>query len=108
MDSSKSSELENELSVIIVDQQVEDQVDPTHGSPSRSNTPSRHDKQNVEVPKFGMKFDCDDSAYEFYKEYAQRIGFSVRKQFVKRAKTGQLKRRTFCCSKEGERSVDKR
>nr|POF15089.1 hypothetical protein CFP56_51175 [Quercus suber] len=55
MDSSQSSVLENELSVVIVDQQEEAQVEPTHGSPSRSNTPSRHDKQNVEVPKVGMK-----------------------------------------------------
>uniref|UniRef100_A0A2N9J0E1 FAR1 domain-containing protein n=1 Tax=Fagus sylvatica TaxID=28930 RepID=A0A2N9J0E1_FAGSY len=80
----------------------------THGSPSKSSTQSRHGKKIVEVPKIGMKFDCDDSAYEFYKEYAHQIGFSVRKQFVKRAKTGLVKRRTFCCSKEGERVVDKR
>ena len=60
------------------------------------------------VPSIGMKFDCDDTAYEFYKEYAHRIGFSVRKHFVKRARTGQVKRRTFCCSKEGERGFDKR
>ncbi|KAK9992327.1 hypothetical protein SO802_027312 [Lithocarpus litseifolius] len=79
MDSSQNSVLENELSVVIVDQQEEDQVEPIHGSPSRSDTSSRHDKQNVEVPKVGMKFDCDDSTYEFYKEYAQQIGFSVRK-----------------------------
>ena len=107
MDSSQNSVLDNELSVVIVDRQEEDQVEPTHGSPSRSSTPRGHDKQNVEVPKVGMKFDCDDSAYEFYRVYAQRIGFSVRKQFVKQARTGQLKRRAFCCSKEGERSVNK-
>ncbi|KAF3968345.1 hypothetical protein CMV_007751 [Castanea mollissima] len=52
MDSSQSSVLDNELSVVIVDQQEEDQVEPTHGSPSRSNTPSRHDKQNVEPRAF--------------------------------------------------------
>ena len=55
-----------------------------------------------------MKFDCDDSAYEFYKDYAHQIGFSVRKQFIKRGNMGQVIRRTFCCSKEGERGVDKR
>ena len=60
------------------------------------------------VPSIGMKFGCDDTAYEFYKEYAHRISFSVRKHFVKRAKTGQVKRRTFCCSKEGEQVFDKR
>ncbi|XP_075634663.1 protein FAR1-RELATED SEQUENCE 5-like [Castanea sativa] len=55
-----------------------------------------------------MKFDCDDSAYEFYKEYAHRIGFSVRKHSVKRENVGQIIRRTFSCSKEGERVFDKR
>ncbi|KAK9993720.1 hypothetical protein SO802_023423 [Lithocarpus litseifolius] len=55
-----------------------------------------------------MKFGCDDSAYEFYKDYAHQIGFSVRKQFIKRGNMGQAIRRTFCYSKEGERGVDKR
>ncbi|KAM3731039.1 hypothetical protein ACB098_12G132200 [Castanea mollissima] len=48
-----------------------------------------------------MKFDCDDSAYEFYKNLAHQIGFSVRKQFIKRGNMGQVIRRTFWCSKEG-------
>ena len=55
----------------------------------------------------GMKFDCDDSAYEFYKQYAHRMGFSIRKQYVKRGLAGHVKRRTFCCSKEGARAIDK-
>ena len=50
-----------------------------------------------------MKFDCDDSAYEFYKDYAYQIGFSVWKQFVKRGNMGQVIRRIFCFPKEGER-----
>ena len=54
-----------------------------------------------------MKFDCDDSAYEFYKDYAHQIGFSVRKHSVKRGNVGQIIRRTFSCSKEGERVFDK-
>ena len=56
----------------------------------------------------GMKFDCVDSAYEFYKQYAHRVGFSVRKQYVRRGSAGHVKRRTFCCSKQGERAIDKR
>ena len=55
----------------------------------------------------GMKFDCDDSAYEFYKQYTHRMGFSVRKQYVRRGSVGHVKR-TFCCSKEGEQAIDKR
>ena len=66
-----------------------------------------HVHKFTEVPKIGMKFECDDSAYKFYKEYAHQIGFSVKKQFVKRTKLGFVKRRTFCCSKEGTRVADK-
>uniref|UniRef100_A0A2N9GWH9 SWIM-type domain-containing protein n=1 Tax=Fagus sylvatica TaxID=28930 RepID=A0A2N9GWH9_FAGSY len=100
--------VENELNDGIIDQQKEAQLEVPNGSPNKSNIPNRDNKNNVEVPKIGMKFDCDDSAYEFYKEYAHRTGFSVRKQFIKRGKTGQIKRRTFVCSKEGERGADKR
>ena len=66
MDSSQNSVLDNELSVVIVDRQEEDQVEPTHGSP---NTSSRQNKE-IEAPTIDMKCDCDDSAYEFYKQYA--------------------------------------
>ena len=100
--------VENELNDGIIDQQKEAQLELPNESPNKSNIPNRDNKNNVEVPKIGMKFDCDDSAYEFYKEYAHRTGFSVRKQFIKRGKTGQIKRRTFVCSKEGERGADKR
>ena len=56
----------------------------------------------------GMKFDCDDSAYEFYKQYALRMSFSVRKQYVRQGSAGHVKRRIFFCSKEGEQAIDKR
>ncbi|XP_065632940.1 uncharacterized protein LOC112025240 isoform X2 [Quercus suber] len=84
--------------------QEEAQVKPIDGSP---NTPSKHNKE-IKAPIIGMKFDCDDNAYEFYKQYAHRMGFSVRKQYVRRGSAGHIKRRTFCCSKEGERAIDKR
>ena len=142
MDTSQIISLEDELNDCIADQQEEAQIEPTHGSPKNSNTPSKHSKEIVEVPEIvledefigwianqqeetkveltlgspkksntlaiGIKFDCDESTYEFYKEYAHRIGFSVRKHFVKRGNAGQIIRRTFSCSKEGERVVDKR
>ncbi|XP_065636333.1 protein FAR1-RELATED SEQUENCE 5-like [Quercus suber] len=76
---------------------------PIDGSP---NTPSKH--KEIKAPTIGMKFDCDDSAYEFYKQYAHRMGFSVRKQYVRRGSAGDVKRRTFCCSREGERVIDRR
>ena len=40
--------------------QKEAQVVPTHGSPKKSSTA-------IDAPKIGMKFDYDDSAYEFTK-----------------------------------------
>nr|XP_023918547.1 protein FAR1-RELATED SEQUENCE 5-like [Quercus suber] len=89
--------LEDEFIGWIADQQEETKVERTLGSPNKSNTPA-----------IGMKFDCDESAYEFYNEYAHRIGFSVQKHFVKRGNMVQIIRRTFSCSKEGERGVDKR
>jgi hypothetical protein len=73
MDVSQSFGVENELNDGIVDHQKEAQVELPNGSPNKSNTPSRHNKQIVEVPTIGMKFDCDDSAYEYYQGYAQRI-----------------------------------
>ena len=136
MDTSQIILLEDELNGYIADQQEKAQVEPTHGSPDKSNTPSKYSKEIVEVPEIvledefigwipnqqekakveitlgspnksntpaiRMKFDCDDSAYEFYKDYAHRIGFSVRKHSVKRGNVGQIIRRTFSCSKEGE------
>ncbi|XP_055961887.1 protein FAR1-RELATED SEQUENCE 5-like [Mercurialis annua] len=62
---------------------------------------------DIEIPCFGMKFDSEESAYAFYKIYAHKLGFSVRKQYLKRV-DGQIRRRTFCCSKQGQKSVDKR
>ncbi|KAK2968436.1 hypothetical protein RJ640_004442 [Escallonia rubra] len=60
-----------------------------------------------EVPKLGMEFDSEQHAFDYYSEYAHRVGFSVRKQHDKkraRIVTG----RTLCCSKQGELGIDKR
>jgi hypothetical protein len=40
-----------------------------HVNKSYFMTYQRHNRKIVEVPTIGMKFDYDDSAYEFYKEY---------------------------------------
>ena len=50
--------LEDEFIGWIPDQQEKAEVEITLGSPNKSSTPA-----------IGMKFDCDDSAYEFYKDY---------------------------------------
>ncbi|XP_065636562.1 protein FAR1-RELATED SEQUENCE 5-like [Quercus suber] len=73
-------------------------VKPIDGNP---NTPSKYNKE-IKAPMIVMKFDCDDSVYEFYKQYAHKMGLIVRKQYVRRGSAGHVKRRTFCCSKESE------
>ena len=30
-------------------------------------------------PRFGMEFDSDERAYEFYNSYGRRMGFSIRR-----------------------------
>ena len=47
-------------------------------------------------------FENEEQGYEHYNRYAKEKGFSVRKddkEYVKGTK--ELKRRRFCCSKEG-------
>ena len=51
MDTSQIISLEDELNDCIADQQEEAQIEHTHGSPKNSNTPSRHNKEIVEVPE---------------------------------------------------------
>lgn len=61
------------------------------------------------VPKLGMGFDSEEHAYEFYNEYAGRVGFSVRKDYVNRSKVdGAVASRRFTCFREGFRQKDKR
>jgi hypothetical protein len=97
LDTNERYALDNELN----------EQEHAHGLLSKLNTPIKQSTEIAELQKIGMKFDCDDSAYEFYKEYAHQIGFSARKQFVKQSNLGIVQRRTFCCSKEGKRVVDK-
>nr|POE71265.1 release factor glutamine methyltransferase [Quercus suber] len=55
MDTSQIILLEDELNDCIADQQEEAQIEPTHGSPKNSNTPSRHSKEIVEVPEIVLE-----------------------------------------------------
>ncbi|KAK3017506.1 hypothetical protein RJ639_006111 [Escallonia herrerae] len=59
-----------------------------------------------EVPKLGMEFDSEQHAFDYYSEYAHRVGFNVKKQHVK--KRDGIVMRTLCDSKQGERDIDKR
>ncbi|KAK1265851.1 putative protein FAR1-RELATED SEQUENCE 10 [Acorus gramineus] len=59
------------------------------------------------MPEIGMAFDYEDSAYQFYNTYARSVGFSIRRSDAHKS-NGILRKRKFCCSKEGFKGVDKR
>ncbi|KAG2545495.1 hypothetical protein PVAP13_9KG314688 [Panicum virgatum] len=53
--------------------------------------------------KIGMVFLNEDKAYEFYVNYAEAEGFSVRKGFLDKTAKNVKKSRAYVCSKEGFR-----
>ena len=60
-------------------------------------------------PKYGMEFDFDESAYDFYNAYGSKVGFSIRKEtFGENKHTGEITSRQFVCANAGLRSKDKR
>nr|XP_009761907.1 PREDICTED: protein FAR1-RELATED SEQUENCE 5-like [Nicotiana sylvestris] len=60
-------------------------------------------------PALGLEFDDDESAFNYYNEYARRIGFSVRKEYVNiNKKLGYVTSQKLTCFKEGFRGDDKR
>ncbi|KAJ4962313.1 hypothetical protein NE237_022252 [Protea cynaroides] len=63
---------------------------------------------DYEVPSIGTEFESDEQAYDFYNLYARKIGFSVRKGRSEKTRKGIVRQRTFECSKEGYRRVDRR
>ncbi|KAK3227686.1 hypothetical protein Dsin_007548 [Dipteronia sinensis] len=60
-------------------------------------------------PRFGMEFDSDENAYEFYNSYGRRMRFGIRRDTVAKNKhTGEITSRIFVCCKEGFRPQDER
>ena len=60
------------------------------------------------VPKVGMEFSCEDDAYKFYQNYAEKEGFKVRKSKIEwenGQSNGSKRKRYFVCSKEGKKPV---
>ncbi|XP_008786389.2 protein FAR1-RELATED SEQUENCE 5-like [Phoenix dactylifera] len=84
------------------DQNQVENADAPHDGNGKEKEQSPNDipKEDFE-PKVGMLFDSDEQAYQFYNEYARRIGFSIRKQNMTRSKSGEIKLRRFVCYKEG-------
>ena len=57
--------------------------------------------EEVLAPKQGLIFDDLDQCENFYKTYAHRVGFSVRKSSCKKNKEGVEIIKYFVCSKQG-------
>lgn len=57
---------------------------------------------NETVPTVGMDFLSEEEAYSFYNQYAEDIGFSVRRGSKHNVKnTNTIQQRTFFCSRQG-------
>jgi hypothetical protein len=52
-------------------------------------------------PKIGMQFETVDDLYEFYRSYAKRIGFPVRKRSSRRNEEGEVRTVMLSCSRQG-------
>lgn len=60
------------------------------------------------TPQIGMVFKSEESAYEFYKAYARKVGFTLRKGKLSRQRSGAPCGRLITCSSEGLRHKDPR
>ncbi|XP_048133174.1 protein FAR1-RELATED SEQUENCE 5-like isoform X1 [Rhodamnia argentea] len=74
-------------------------------------TPSQMDdggtSSNDWTPQMGMEFNDVDEAWEFWKIYALKIGFGVRRRVTNKGKDGSITSTRFCCAKEGHQQKDK-
>ncbi|KAJ4830528.1 hypothetical protein Tsubulata_029605 [Turnera subulata] len=59
---------------------------------------------NFQRPSLGMVFSSEEEAFKFYQNYADKMGFSVRKGKVQRLSDGTITKRHFLCSRQGFRS----
>ena len=60
------------------------------------------DYSNERVPKLGMKFLSEEEAYLFYNNYANAIGFSIRRSSGHKVmNSSTFQQRTFTCSRQG-------
>ncbi|KAJ8754511.1 hypothetical protein K2173_005672 [Erythroxylum novogranatense] len=72
------------------------------------NASGEVNKENFQVPKLGMTFLTEEEVYEFYKDYATKIGFKVRKAKVQKLSDGTISKRYFFCSKQGLKQPSKK
>ncbi|KAM0864998.1 hypothetical protein ACQ4PT_043567 [Festuca glaucescens] len=72
---------------------------------ANSNEVHGTSSESLLVPKVGMAFKSEEDAYEFYNEYAGKIGFSIRKSHSKLRPDKSVYQKHIVCSNEGERGT---
>ncbi|KAI3885379.1 hypothetical protein MKX03_035902 [Papaver bracteatum] len=73
-------------------------------SDEHKNENFRKDGLSGICPTVGMEFDSVDEAYNFYNQYAGKVGFSVRKYSTSKShRTNEINGRSYCCSRQGAR-----
>uniref|UniRef100_A0ACD5UNG7 Uncharacterized protein n=1 Tax=Avena sativa TaxID=4498 RepID=A0ACD5UNG7_AVESA len=86
-----------------------DDPDPLGQATSTSTPSAAGDASAIPTsPRMGMYFETEDDAYEFYKAYAARLGFVVRKSNKSKNSRHTVTRRLFVCSKQGFRQEPKK
>ncbi|KAL2470825.1 FAR1-related sequence 4 [Abeliophyllum distichum] len=72
------------------------------------NSPSLNDdwveEPNEIAHEVGMKFMELDEVFEFYKNYASRVGFPIKKRNSRKGDDELVKNVMFTCSREGRRT----
>ncbi|KAF6145215.1 hypothetical protein GIB67_041410 [Kingdonia uniflora] len=69
---------------------------------NNKNHISREDERPISEPFVGLVFDSIDSACEFYKSYAIKLGFDIKIGSLTRSLTdGSIIKRRFVCRKQG-------
>ncbi|XP_074577479.1 protein FAR-RED IMPAIRED RESPONSE 1-like [Curcuma longa] len=58
--------------------------------------------KEIDTPQVGMHFPSEEEARDFYKKYAQGLGFGISKMYSKKGDDGQQKYISYGCSKNGK------
>ncbi|XP_010257333.1 PREDICTED: protein FAR1-RELATED SEQUENCE 5-like isoform X2 [Nelumbo nucifera] len=90
------------------DHQSPEPVEGVHQSPEPVEGDGNEPNSSIKEPFVDMEFESETHAYNFYNEYAMRVGFSVRKDWKNKNREGCVTGRRFVCSREGFRRPDPR
>ncbi|XP_058113785.1 uncharacterized protein LOC131256763 isoform X2 [Magnolia sinica] len=113
LDESRIEEAEQE-ELVKEDEKLDEELklenlqDESHVQETGQELSVKTDDDLDKEPKLGMEFTSEEDAYEFYNKYAGKVGFSVRRAWIRRSDDGIITTRIFCCCKEGKKREDKR